>query len=114
MTHLISILKQRKNTELCRNIHDEREVCVELQVQIKILEAKQEQQTDPDLQDQNTEIRYFTLFHYQLVRTGDCEGLSVISCSFVFSKLLLFFHHQFYDKIVASKLLDYPSLEKET
>lgn len=47
---------ERKNTELCRNIHDEREVCVELQVQIKILEAKQEQQTDPDLQDQNTEI----------------------------------------------------------
>lgn len=46
---------ERKNTELCRNIHEEREVCVELQVQIKILEAKQEPQTDPDPQEENTE-----------------------------------------------------------
>lgn len=46
---------ERKNTELCQNIHDEREVCVELQVQIKILEAKQEQQIDPDPQEQNVE-----------------------------------------------------------
>lgn len=46
---------ERKNTELCHNIHEEREVCVELQVQIKILEAKQEPQTDPDPQEENTE-----------------------------------------------------------
>lgn len=46
---------ERKNTELCCNIHEEREVCVELQVQIKILEAKQEPQTDPDPQEENTE-----------------------------------------------------------
>ncbi|KAJ7382250.1 RalA-binding protein 1 [Desmophyllum pertusum] len=42
---------EHKNTELCRSIHDERETCVELQVQIKVLEAKQGQQTDPKPQE---------------------------------------------------------------
>lgn len=31
---------ERKNTHLCRSIHDEREACVELQVQIRLFEAK--------------------------------------------------------------------------
>ncbi|KAL9962612.1 hypothetical protein ACROYT_G031731 [Oculina patagonica] len=42
---------ERKNTELCRSIHDEREACVELKVQIRVLEAKQGQQTDQKLQE---------------------------------------------------------------
>ncbi|XP_068736208.1 ralA-binding protein 1-A-like isoform X1 [Montipora capricornis] len=31
---------ERKNTELCHSIHDEREACVEVQVQIRLLEGK--------------------------------------------------------------------------
>lgn len=31
---------ERKNTELCQSIHDEREACVEVQVQIRLLEGK--------------------------------------------------------------------------
>lgn len=46
---------ERKNTELCHNIHNEREVCIELQVQIKVLEAKQGQKTDPKLEEHTPE-----------------------------------------------------------
>lgn len=46
---------ERKNMELCHNIHNEREVCIELQVQIRVLEAKQGQKTDPKLEEHTPE-----------------------------------------------------------
>lgn len=47
---------ERKNTQLCHSIHDEREACVELQVQIRLFEAKQGQQTVQKPQEQTAEI----------------------------------------------------------
>lgn len=53
---------QGKNTELCQSIHNERETCMELQVQIQMIERKKSRPTREKMpertQEIKTEVRY--------------------------------------------------------
>ena len=53
---------QGKNTELCHSIHNERETCMELQVQIQMIERKKSRPTREKMpertQEIKTEVRY--------------------------------------------------------
>ncbi|XP_015772490.1 PREDICTED: ralA-binding protein 1-like [Acropora digitifera] len=48
---------QGKNTELCQSIHNERETCMELQVQIQMIERKKSRPTREKMPERTQEIK---------------------------------------------------------